>query len=410
MKHLKTISIVVVLALILSYFLFTPVFTQFIGWKTWPTLENPPSLIRELQTGTQDWSDVDSLVDQLYSGGQYPSLSVAVWVGGEVAWSKVIGYADIDDKLPANFNTQYRIGSSSKAVNATLAARLTQQGLLDLDSPISVYIDYFADKKYPVTTRQLLSHTGGIRHYGTCWCFPIWDYENTSYFDSIEEAVGTFSSSELLFEPGTDFSYSSYGTVLSSGVMESAAKGSYLDLVDSLVATPLGLTGLKPDDQTLAEDRRAAFYDVYADSYKESEFLDSSIKWAGGGFVARPSDLAALGGAWLEARLFSADTRQMFWTPEKLASGEINPQSYALGWRSGMTDIGLSNSEQVKIVHHNGTARGASSNFVVFPEYGMAISVMTNRSTMQGGDPFHTIATQIGRLVIDAKTNANQVH
>lgn len=84
-----------------------------------------------------------------------------------------------------------------------------------------------------------------------------------------------------------------------------------------LATQTLTANSLRPDDLTLATDDRAVFYDVHGDNFKISEFIDSSNKWAGGGFVASPTDLASLGGAWLEGAFISADTREVFWTPQK---------------------------------------------------------------------------------------------
>ena len=247
--------------LVLSYFLFKPVFTQFIGWKAWPALTDLPMEVSSSYSNETAWQDVSTLLEGLYTTGNYPSLSVAVWYDDDVRWAKAIGYSDLEEQTPVRLDTQYRIGSSSKAVNATLAAVLVDEGALDLDAPISNYVSYFPDKGMPITTRQLLSHTAGIRHYGTCLCFPIWDYENTQYFDSVEQAVATFSDSPLLFEPATDFSYSTYGTVLSSGVLEAVDGAPYLELINARISEPLGLSGLQADQSELQDDRRAHFYD-----------------------------------------------------------------------------------------------------------------------------------------------------
>ena len=57
--------------------------------------------------------------------------------------------------------------------------------------------------------------------------------------------------------------------------------------------------------------------------------------------------------------------------------------------------------KKIRVVHHNGTAKGSSSSFMLFPDYGMTVSVMTNRGT-QGGDPFHGFAREIGLLMLKA--------
>ncbi|ESQ75751.1 serine hydrolase [Asticcacaulis sp. AC402] len=371
------------------YLLFRPLIVWPFGWNALP--EKAASVPAEPHAAA-------AYLNEQYATGRYPSLSAAVGIDGKIVWSHTQGYADLKTRTPATPQSQYRIGSSSKAVNATLAAILVAQNKLDLDKPITSYIGYFPDKGHPITTRQLLSHTAGIRHYGMCVCAPIWDYENTRHFDSVRAAVGTFSGSPLLFEPGAGFSYSTYGTVLASGVMESAGGDTYLNLVQKHVAGPLGLNGLKPDDRTLPEDHRVRFYEVENGNYRDALPTDDSIKWAGGGFLATPQDLASLGGAWIGNDLVPPAVRDAFWTPQTLKDGTVNVQNYALGWRVGEIEV---DGKKIRVVHHNGTAKGSSSSFMLFPDYGMAVSVMTNRGT-QGGDPFHGFARELGLLMLKA--------
>ncbi|ESQ90755.1 hypothetical protein ABAC460_07955 [Asticcacaulis sp. AC460] len=372
-----------------AYLLFRPLIVWPFGWQALP--EKAASAPTQSHPAT-------AFLNNQYATGRYPSLSAAISIDGKIVWSHTQGYADLKTRTLATPQSQYRIGSSSKAVNATLAAILVSQNKLDLDKPITSYINYFPDKGHPITTRQLLSHTAGIRHYGMCFCAPIWDYENTRHFDTVRDAVGTFSDSPLLFDPGTGFSYSSYGIVLASGVMEGAGGDTYLNLIQEHVAAPLDLAGLKPDDRTIANDHRARFYEVKNGNYRDALPTDDSIKWAGGGFVATPQDLAKLGGAWIGNEFLPANVRDTFWTPQPLKDGTINPQNYALGWRVGEIDL---DGKKIRVIHHNGTAKGSSSSFMLFPDYGMAVSVMTNRG-IQGREPFQDFAKELGLLMLKA--------
>ncbi|EYC14381.1 hypothetical protein Y032_0040g175 [Ancylostoma ceylanicum] len=99
-----------------------------------------------------------------------PGLSVGVSLNGHTIWREGFGFANIESSSPCTEDTVMRIASISKPITATIAARLVQDGKLDLDQPIQTYLPDFPQKKYegkPVTisVRQLLSHTGGIRHY-----------------------------------------------------------------------------------------------------------------------------------------------------------------------------------------------------------------------------------------------------
>ena len=74
----------------------------------------------------------------------------------------------------------------------------------------------------------------------------------------------------------------------------------------------------------------------------------------------------------------TAETKNLIWSPASLTNGSINNQNYALGWRSDMTDKVSNNS--TPIVHHAGMANGSSSVLILFPEYELSISIVTNNT------------------------------
>ena len=71
-------------------------------------------------------------------------------------------------------DTVFRIGSSSKAVTSVAMGVLIDDGAVDLDAPMSTYVPDISEPLSPITTRQAMSHTAGVRDYGLCLCFPIW--------------------------------------------------------------------------------------------------------------------------------------------------------------------------------------------------------------------------------------------
>lgn len=94
-----------------------------------------------------------------------PGVSVAVVENGAVEWSAGFGTADLENFVPATSHTLYRLASISKSLTATASLLLWQQGKLDLDVPVQKYCPAFPRKDAPITTRELLGHLGGIRHY-----------------------------------------------------------------------------------------------------------------------------------------------------------------------------------------------------------------------------------------------------
>ena len=105
------------------------------------------------------------LIDSLMAAEAIPGLSVAVGRATEVLWSEGFGYSDLTHDVKVTPETKFRIGSVSKPVTAAALAVLVERGALDLDAPVQDYVPSFPTKRFPVTTRQLAGHLGGIRHY-----------------------------------------------------------------------------------------------------------------------------------------------------------------------------------------------------------------------------------------------------
>ena len=92
-----------------------------------------------------------------------PALSLAVADESGVLWSEALGTVDLEFGIATTTEHLFRLGSVSKAVTATAAARLVTRGLLDLDVPIAYWLPDLPAHHRATTTRQLLTHRGGVR-------------------------------------------------------------------------------------------------------------------------------------------------------------------------------------------------------------------------------------------------------
>ena len=173
-----------------------------------------------------------------------PGLSVAVARRGTVIWSEGFGLADVESGVPVTSQTCFRAGSVSKVLTAAGVARLVEEGKLDLDAPIQRYVPGFPKKQWPITTRQLAAHTAGIRHYGDVEALRL---KGAPHFASIREGLTLFQDDPLLSEPGTNYSYSSYGWTAVSAVIEGASGQEFLSFMSDAVFEPLGLRSIVPN-------------------------------------------------------------------------------------------------------------------------------------------------------------------
>lgn len=374
MKKILKIFIISGLAL-LCYFLFEPVFQYPLGWEELPSIQDEKPYTVHIDITLQEYDD---MLESFFKKTENPSISIAIGHKGSVYWDNTIGYTDISTKQQATAQTQYRIGSSSKAVTSMELALLLDQKKLKLSDTVGAYIPSLPDHLKKITVAQLASHTSGIRNYGTCFCFPIWETLNNDAYAGVQEALSIFKEDDLLFESGTDFSYSSYNYTLLSAIMEKAAEKEFTTLMKEDVFERLHMNNTQVETERMGKNHLATFYDIEKGSYKNSFAVDNSNKWAGGGFVSTPSDLVRMSNVLMTTSFITAETKNLIWKPAALTNGSINNQNYALGWRSDMTEK-VSN-RSTPMIHHAGMANGSTSVLILFPEYELAISILTNNT------------------------------
>lgn len=363
----------------LTFKLFEPVFTYRSGWASLP---NGTSVTSE--TLDPAWTKQSAIAEEALRAGRgktnAPALSAALSIDGKLVWRGAVGIADVERRLQADYDTRFRIGSTSKAVTAAGVGVLMDQGKLRLDQPIAGF-------PHAVTLGQVMSHRAGIRNYGLCFCSPVWEHQNRRRFRNINEQVAIVRNSPLLFKPGTDFAYTSLGYNLTGAAIEQASGQTFSTYINEAVFKPLGMSRT-----SLSETGAAGFYETEPGRYKRSFAVDNSIRWPSGGIVSTPSDLVALGNVMLDDRLLSAATRKLLLTVP--AEGRTDDgRIYAYGWRHSDWTL-YDGTLKFDSFHHNGTAVGSTSVFVVLPEKRIVLSLMMNKGG-ENVDDANAIADQI---------------
>lgn len=336
----------------------------------------------------------------------YPSVSAAVAVDGKFVWSEAQGYSELAHALRATRETPYAVGSVSKPLTAAVVMRLAERGAIDLDKDVRTYIPWFPAKAQPFTTRQLLSHQAGIRHYNFTLEPPIFsEFGSNVQYNNVKDSVGVFANDPLLFEPDSSFSYSSYGYVLLSAIVEVASGAPFIDTMQAELFTPLGMAHSGNDDKLHPVAGRADDYqNIMRDGHViQAPDTNSSGKIAGGGFYSTPQDLVLFGVALLDDKVINAQTREMMFTPRKLKNGKVNPQDYALGFRVDMISDPAYPGKTWRAVHHGGVAVGSQAMLVLLPDQRVVVAITVNASTQPPARGMFDAATDIALLFAEAR-------
>lgn len=350
---------------------------------------------QEQKLSREKQSQIEAAVAKFMSTTHAPGLSVAIVENGEYEWASGFGLADVENNVPASEHTLYRLGSISKPLTAVGALQLWERGKIDLDAPVQKYCPAFPEKQKPITTRQVMGHLGGIRHYKQG---PD-DLEggNTKHFDNpIQAGLDFFKNDPPVADPGTHFHYSTQGYTLVGCVMEGASGAQYLDFMRQNVLVPAGMEHTQADDRIAIIPFRTRFYQKTDSSTVENaDFLDSSYKIPGGGWISSAEDMAKFEVALLNNKLIKRSTRDLMWTPLKPSDG--SEDKYGLGW-------GVGKESGLRVVGHSGGQQGTSTDFQIVPEQRTGVVVLTN---MDGLDPAK-LATEILHILLGTSESETQ--
>jgi len=333
---------------------------------------------------------IEKAASSFMSENSVPGIGVAVVLDGEPVWSTGFGMADLEDFAPVTSSTLFRLGSISKPITATAVLQLWERGKLDLDLPVEKYCPAFPKKESPITSRELLGHLGGIRHYNSDGKGDIPE-DSARHFSSMEESLKIFAGDPLVATPGTKFNYSTYGYTLLGCVLEGAASEKYMDFVGKNVFRPAGMTETQADDFfALIPHRTRWYHKDKSGVVRNAGVLDSSYKIPGGGLISSADDMARFEAAILADRLVKRSTRDLMWTPLKTSDGKST--GYALGW-------GISDKLGVHLAAHTGGQQGTSTAFAVVPDRRAGVVVLANMDNVDAG----SLADQILKIVLDLK-------
>ncbi len=326
------------------------------------------------QDYTRSIEKADSIVQAFVESTSLPGMSISVFYEDGMVWSKGYGYADIENQTPINPSlTKFRIGSVSKSLTAAGMGILMQEGKLDANDIIQTYVPHFPEKEYPITVKQVAGHLAGIRHYRGN------EYMSNKLYRTVNEGLEMFKDDPLLFEPGSDYHYSSYGWNLLSAVIEGASGEEFLPFMKENVFGPNGMNNTVPEWSNQDIPNLTHFYVLGTYGNMEATPVDNSYKWAGGGFVGTTEDLIRFGEAMLDYDFINESVQEELMFPQETNNGRST--NYGMGWRF------FENNGRFWVGHSGGSV-GGSTMFMINKQDRFIIAYAINRSSV-GFDSLH---------------------
>jgi CubicO group peptidase (beta-lactamase class C family) len=312
-------------------------------------------------------------------------FAVAVIEKDKVVWSKGYGYRDIDKKLPVTTNTQFAIGSCTKAFTSTVIGMLNKDGKVEYDKPVREYLPelrFFNDEMNDkVTLRDMMCHRTGLPRHDYSWYFFT-----TGSRDSTMQRIRYMEPSAGLREK---WQYNNYMFFLQGMVAEKLTGKSWEENVKERIFTPLGMTNSNFSVKDMAKNPEGAVgYDLKNDSVlKKTDYYDISAMGPAGSINSSVTDMAKWVSAWIMdgksggGELIPAGYRSEAISGQMIISGglpdkeipDVQFSNYGFGWM-------LASYRGHYRVEHGGNIDGFSASTCFFPSDSIGIVVLVNQN------------------------------
>lgn len=246
---------------------------------------------RESSFDATTYEELDAELQQLAADNRFSGVVMSA-PGGEVAFTGAYGPADKRAGVANTLDTRFNIGSLNKEFTGAAVLLLVNEGAIEIDAPISRYLDGFpSEVGDAVTVRHLLQHRSGWGHY--------WDNEhflsNLPRLRTMDDYLEFILEIPLEFEPGAREQYSNTGYEVLGSIIEAASGMSYFDFVQQRIFQPLGM------HDTAFVERDAIAPNVAIGYAREHPFLAGEPYSRENTFILAPKGTAA-GGAFSTAR------------------------------------------------------------------------------------------------------------
>jgi CubicO group peptidase (beta-lactamase class C family) len=311
-------------------------------------------------------------VDDVFSkwSSSTPGCAVGVAVGGKPLLLKAYGMADLERDVPNQPDTIFEAGSVSKQFTAMAVQLLANEGKLSIDDPVRRYIPELPDYGKPLTIRHMLSHTSGLRDWGSVESIAGWPRTTREYTHAHVLEIASKQRS-LNFDPGTRWSYSNTGFNLAAIIVSRVSGMSFAEFSRQRIFAPLGMTHTSwRDDHTRIVKGRAIAYSLENGTYRiEMPFENVH---GNGGLLTTVGDLLIWNENFVNPKVGNANLISEMASAGRFSDGKP-VEYYGLG-------LFIELHRGVHNVYHSGSTAGYRAHLNRFPDSRTSVAVLCNGS------------------------------
>jgi CubicO group peptidase (beta-lactamase class C family) len=323
----------------------------------------------DIQTKGRDYAAAltklrDYAAAELAAVGQ-PGMTIAIVDADGFAATIGVGWANIEAKVPVGPDHLFQIGSISKSITALCIHSLVDEGRIDLNAPVSRYLEGAPLPETPITIQQLLDHAGGFAHDapvfpdtpdGKLWCG---------------------------FTPGSRASYSNIGFLLLGLVIDKVTGRPHPEVIHERVQVPLGMVDATAHLMTADRSRYATGYTPFIEDrpvmtrplmfpgpFAEGDFASGAVGASGKAMLGYLRYVIALGRG--KGGPILSDARAKALLASDVPLDEFGPEAR---YASGFAKVDIDGKPAL---HHTGGMVLFTSSFHVDPAAGVGCFASVN--------------------------------
>jgi len=326
----------------------------------------------------------DKVADQAIEDFNVPGLGIAIVAGGEVVYAQGFGYRDMENKLPMTAYSLFAIGSTTKAMTNTLLGMLVDEGKLEWDTPVRVYLPGFrlSDPLVTerITPRDMVTHRSGLPRHDSLW------YNNNE--STRMEIVQRLAYLELTADLRVKFQYNNLMYMTAGYLAGRLSGGTWEEMIRERLFEPLGMerSTLSVTDSQEDPDHALPYRENDdTDEFEPIPFRRIDLVAPAGAVNSSVKEMASWllfnlnGGKVGDRRLINPSTLAEIHSPhmttgETPERPEISASTYGLGWS-------IDTYRGHRRVSHGGGIDGFITSVMLFPDDDLGLVAFNNRGS-----------------------------
>jgi len=298
-----------------------------------------------------------------------PGCAVAAMRDGKILYQRGYGMADLDHNVPITADTVFHVASMSKQFTAAAIVMLAQERKLSVDDEVRKYVPELPDFGAPVTLRQLVHHTSGLRDQWDLLGLAGWRYSLDLITDDDVLSIMSWQK-DLNFPPGSKYMYSNTGYTLLAQVVKRVSGHSFREFTTSRIFQPLGMRNTHfRDDHAEIVKNMAYGYVPAKDTFRISITNFDTV--GATSLLTTVEDLALWDENFYNPRVGGPEMIRQMLERGKLNDGE--QLDYAFG-------LVIGKHRGLATVDHAGGDAGYRSDMIRFPDQHFTAVCLCNRA------------------------------